>query len=692
MNNKLQTICFTLLIALSACKKNTDQPAGGGGNTPADKIAPDGFNFNTTKQLVVNIQLLAPNEQAIKGVPVTIYGSTAIQANGKPAPSSALFTAITDRGGYIKAIVTVPASVDTVLVDPNYAGLLSNVKAYISGNNLSVTIGGKSVLSGNVINGFTASGSRHIAPSTSFGAAEDYKFMGTYNDWGRPDYLEKPDLTAETITPEFLKLLNSSFTPGVPVLKTHPEYLKDNTIDVINVKDKTDLFISFLYNKTENNNMFGYYTYPTGKAPADPSEISDVKIIFPNASFKYSNGDMEFGDKVNLGTFDAGTSVGFILIQDGWNAFKKGYLEKAQAYYSDAQLNPGQGVEQKHTVVLYDDATKGFLVGFQDEDSPIEERSFATNVFFVTAGAPGDISSQDVPPTTKATDSDGDGVDDEFDNYPLNPSLAYDSYYPSQESYSTIAFEDNWPKTGDYDLNDLVVGSQYHFLLNASNQVAEMQAKYVVQAAGASFKNGFGVQLPVPADMVKFVKGQRLKNGYIELAGNGVEAGQKQAVLIPFDSYDNVIDNYAGAYFVNTKLEMPKVTGDTVDVQLGLTQPVGLEKFNVALFNPFLISDKRRGYEVHLPGYQPTDKADVKLFRTDDDVTNLAKGITYVSNSNWPWAISFPGTFLYPVEGAKVSDAYPHFLEWAKSGGVIYNDWFSNYSAEYMNYGKIYKK
>jgi len=34
-------------------------------------------------------------------------------------------------------------------------------------------------------------------------------------------------------------------------------------------------------------------------------------------------------------------------------------------------------------------------------------------------------------------------------------------YYPSQDHYGTAMFEDLWPKTGDYDLNDLVIDANW---------------------------------------------------------------------------------------------------------------------------------------------------------------------------------------------------------------------------------------
>lgn len=44
-----------------------------------------------------------------------------------------------------------------------------------------------------------------------------------------------------------------------------------------------------------------------------------------------------------------------------------------------------------------------------------------------------------------------------------------------------------------------------------------------------------------------------------------------------------------------------------------------MEDLGAAPFNPFLIADQNRGYEVHLPGYAPTSKANALLLGTKDD-------------------------------------------------------------------------
>jgi len=227
---------------------------------------------------------------------------------------------------------------------------------------------------------------------------------------------------------------------------------------------------------------------------------------------------------------------------------------------------------------------------------------------------------------------------------------------------------------------------------NAKNNIVEMTADYKPIAAGASYKNGFGIQFPFSPDLIKSVKGANITAGYTKFNGNGTEAGQKQAVIIPFDDVNSMIKNASGAYFVNTTLDQPKVTGSTASLFISFTTPIPSSKLGSSPFNPFLISNARRGMEVHLPGTMPTDLADLTQLGKNDDATNPATGIYYVTKKNYPWALNFSGDFKYPIEQAPINTAYLHFFDWAASGGSSYKDWYSNTGAGYRNSSNIYNK
>ena len=132
-------------------------------------------------------------------------------------------------------------------------------------------------------------------------------------------------------------------------------------------------------------------------------------------------------------------------------------------------------------------------------------------------------------------------------------------------------------------------------------------------------------------------------------------------MIIPFDLCTNLLHNPGNAAIVNTDMSKQKVTGDTAKIYLSFTTPISAATFGTAPFNPFLISNARRGYEVHLPGQLPPSLANTALFSTYQDATNPASGIYYVTKDNHPWAINFLVPFSYPVEGVNIANAYLHF-------------------------------
>jgi LruC domain-containing protein len=278
------------------------------------------------------------------------------------------------------------------------------------------------------------------------------------------------------------------------------------------------------------------------------------------------------------------------------------------------------------------------------------------------------------------------------DAFPTDPTRAYINYFPAEKTYGTLAYEDQWPTTGDYDLNDLVVNYHYKIISNAQNNIVEFYADYVPIAAGATYFNGFGVSFPFNSAVVKTVSGQSLNNNYIKLNANGTEASQTNAVIIPFDNHSNLIRNPGNGAILNTDMAKAKMTGDTAHIYLQFVNPISKASFGNAPFNPFAISNQRRNHEVHLPGNLPTDLADKSLLGALQDGSNISSNIYYVTKDNHPWALSFLNGFSYPIEGVDISKAYLHFLDWANSGGTIYTDWYSNTGSGYRNTSNIYTK
>jgi LruC domain-containing protein len=472
----------------------------------------------------------------------------------------------------------------------------------------------------------------------------------------------------------------------------HPQYISAGAASDIVITEKSDVWLTFIFEGAGYRNTLGYYKYPTNKPPATMQDIDTIHFAFPNASMVGSGGGMHSGDKIKIGTFDAGTTIGLVIFADGWNGTSVNYYAGG-AYFSDSNLNPEVNPALKrHTVLLkYNNM---FMIGFEDinRESTSCDQDFNDVMIYASSNPITAISNVGVQVADIPADLDGDGVTNANDAFPTDPTRAYINYFPSPNTFGTLAYEDQWPNKGDYDLNDLVVNYRYKIISNAQNNIVEFYADYVPVAAGATLLNGFGVQLPFSSSLVKTVTGQSLKTNYIKQNSNGTESGQAKAVIIPFDNHANLLQNAGDPTRINTDMSKTKIAGDTAHIYVQLTAPMSKATFGNAPFNPFAIKNHNRGYEVHLPGTLPTDLADKNQLGTIQDGTNIASNIYYVTKDNHPWALSFLGDFKYPAEGVNIADAYLHFLDWANSGGTIYTDWYSNTGAGYRNNGKIYSK
>lgn len=310
----------------------------------------------------------------------------------------------------------------------------------------------------------------------------------------------------------------------------------------------------------------------------------------------------------------------------------------------------------------------------------------AKNVLQVSTCNPEGVGGNPPP-----TDTDGDGIANSLDQYPSDPTRAFDNYYPSQTAYGTLVFEDLWPAMGDYDLNDLVLDYRVQNVTNALNNVVDIKINYYVRAAGAGYSNGFGFQLDgVLPGQIASVTGYSLKNSYISLAGSGVENGQQQAVIIVFDDFNNVIHRNGSGTFFNTLPGEPKGTADTVKINIHMASPLAQSIVGTAPFNPFLIKNKDRSIEIHLADKPPTSLANTALFGTSADNSSITAGRYYKTSNNLPWGLNLPVAFDYVTETTPINVGYLFFVNWAQSGGVNYPDWYTGKSG-YRNTNYIYQ-
>ena len=134
----------------------------------------------------------------------------------------------------------------------------------------------------------------------------------------------------------------------------------------------------------------------------------------------------------------------------------------------------------------------------------------------------------------------------------------------------------------------------------------------------------------------------------------------------------------------------PYVTPKTLTITINVTpDKYSYSDLDISNFNPFLIVNKVRGVEVHLPDFAPTSLANTSLFGTADDKSDPAQHKYYKNANNLPWALNFYEKFDYPKEKIDIIGVYLHFADWAKSGGTLFPDWYTNQPG-YRNAALIY--
>jgi LruC domain-containing protein len=666
---KIKILSFLLIATLFACKKTTLE------ETPiveeSKKIAPDGFGFATTREVKIRIRLLTNMSEPLKKIPVTL---------NTPDGKQEILKALTDDKGFIDTKLNVASYIKELLIKTPYVGMINNVTVSISTNNLELTLGGPKGLSGDIVNNFVRIPSPFVVFSKKNGGnstlATIYEYMSTYSGNGRPDNILP---VQGNVSAGLLSFINASLPDGQDLRITRPQYLANAAKDNIEVVQRGEVFITFVSEGAGNLNSVGFYTYPTGFPPATVNDIDRIRYIFPNASDGISGGGLNAGDRVSLGTFNPGTTIAFVLLADAWDSGPaKTVISGGLKFYTDNEYNPESDPNlTKHSVLLNYGAESLYVIGFEDlrRDNAQNDQDFNDLLLYASANPLSAITPTGVVPLDAPKDCDNDGVTDQFDEFPCDPERAYSTSYPSRYGFGTLAFEDNFPFKGDYDFNDLVLKYRYTVVSHANNANVELLAKYTGVAGIANYKNGFGFQIRTfSPSTVASVTGARYSENYINLSSNGTESGQTLPVIIPFDNHRLLIDG------TNNGL-------DTLNLKVTLRPNQSFNLQSQMPFDQFLISNGRRGYEIHLPNALSTRLLDESLFNTGD-----ARGSStrYLDTNNMPWVLSFNEEFKFPKEGVNITSAYLKFGDWASSRGNTFTDWYNNTVVGYRNTSGIF--
>lgn len=600
-----------------------------------------GFDYSTTKNISVSLSV----PDFLKSAVVDIYTKTDNQ------DSLAIGTGTFDSNGNLQKSFALSQRADSVLVFSKYAGLVSELRLPIENNTIAFDY--------RPLYERTANSGKHgdyppkLAKSAKSNATL-FNYLDTFNSLGVPDNMAFPDVIQQNLLDDINASFPENVRGGIPA--TNPEFLAGTETQLV-LTQEADVWVTFVSEGAGYRNTLGYYTYPVGEEPESVDEITH-NIIFPNASMLYSGGGLVPGDRVYLGRFQENTVVSWFLVAQGWRGSQ---VEKvANIYYSQPDFNPETTADKRqHMVMLYDAARDITLLGFEDLfREGYSDEDFNDAVFYAKSNPPSAIQVGNMAKIVVANDADGDGVNDELDDFPFDANKAFSNFAPAQNSTGKLAYEDLWPSMGDYDFNDLVVGYNYNLIANVDNMVTAIDASFTIEQIGGSFKNGFAITFPVNPQTVERIEGQILNGGYEEVATNGTESG--------------TANNETVVFIAGNVLEME---GDSINVNIEFKAPVSVTDLGTIPFNPFLIVNGDRFREVHLPDLPPSSKGELYL-GTKDDYSDEELQRFYKTNRNLPWALNLYEGFVPPPETIPITIQYPRFITWANSGGTEQIDWY----------------
>ena len=306
-------------------------------------------------------------------------------------------------------------------------------------------------------------------------------FLGSWNQWGRPDYI---DATKSCdITKSELRTIS----------KALPEWRNVNAeytnFDFIYVKKTAEVWISLLSAKSLFNNALGYYCYEEGMTKEDIKEV----IAFPRTDIAWFNKKgLKSGEYVKLkylnpetkqfeDKFPAGSRIGWVLHRSGFRCMTSQVNNGTYQFYSNSAWNPEKS-KKEHTAI-FSASEDHVILGFEDV---YNENFLADNdcndVIFHVASCPEDAISTEV----EIPDVSTDVVEEEVDvvqqlsmiiDVPVVDELANDLCVASK---STMEVKDGYV-VGIKDVLYIATSEAMNNLVTQTYTMSEMERKVVVR-------------------------------------------------------------------------------------------------------------------------------------------------------------------------------------------------------------------
>ena len=649
------TIAAMAMAAAAGCSHDNPTPSP---EPPAKGGEFNEFGFTTTVPVTLCVDY-GDMDGMPSNVYFEVYDTFPVEetetAYARIAGTEPLYAGYTDGQGRFEGTIELPSYIRKayVLTPAFYARTL--LEATRSGDMLTA-----SAESGAPANAAPTSTRAKEYHSTAVERDGWKTWLGSYDTtYGSIGYEYKGDLKVKN----YGALLKAHASVFDTTKKCPEEYRSSRDLYL---EKSAEVVITLLGSNTCWNSSMGYYYYKTGNKPKSLAD-ADVVMIFPNTQDgRWSNSPWESrlyqgvergtavqliyypeiadGSKAGATTvFPADYRIGFVLATNAWTNRLRAGDKKYRAATSDGLSvnNNGVAYQTPRTAVFrYTDKKSGInsvLFSFEDHNN---DENFSDVVFTMTSNpvdAVTDIPSVDV--------NDGKKT--------------------ANVLRGIYAFEDLWPSRGDYDMNDVMVRSDYEKVFNEKGIFEEsFMLKTFANFAGNA--NGLAVTLTGAAADAKLEFSVR-KPGAETFEAADFERDGKVVLLTP-----DVKETMGATYRITAKYDAP-----VAEAQAGTIKP-----FIYRTDRDGLTAGKR--WEVHIPYEAPTARAEMSFFGTNDDKSVPEKGIYYVRAENYPFAFFLSGANDGDVaklldqtnEKSPIDQVYPAYAEWAATNGEKNKDWY----------------
>lgn len=239
----------------------------------------------------------------------------------------------------------------------------------------------------------------------------------------------------------------------------------------------------------------------------------------------------------------------------------------------------------------------------------------------------------------------------------------------------TYAFEDLWPKFGDYDMNDIVLFTEAKLHVK-DDYITTATLECKLAAIGASKRIAAAVQLddilPVNIGSVAYNTTNNFTADLFRTNANGTEQEQSFAVVPLFD-HAHAFAGLNGTPITGTYADSdftPKEFTITINFK---ENSVKESELTLEHLNFFITSSTQPGkrMEIHQLNGKATSLFDASIIKGDVS----SESTPFRAKGNFCWAMRIPGEFSFPLEGNNIRQSFEDFEQWINNPAY---DWYNH--------------